>query len=108
MKHFYNASELLLFLDALSNPYRLKIIVSLKKETQYVSQLARNLDISRALLYLHLKKLEEANIVRSKMELLESGKNANFYSLNSFDFSINESIIESLILKEEQNKEDNY
>ena len=93
---FDNGDELLVVLEALSNPHRLKIISILSGGKQYVSQLAREMGISRPLLYLHLQKLEEANLVRSDMEILESGKAAKYYTLNSFQLEINETIIRSL------------
>ncbi|MFY0521603.1 ArsR/SmtB family transcription factor [Lysinibacillus sphaericus] len=96
MKHIDNGNELLLFLEALSNPQRLRIISILSNGKQYVSQLARELGISRPLLYLHLQKLEEANLVSSDMELLESGKAAKYYMLNSFNFLLNEELITRL------------
>ena len=55
MKDILNGDELLRISGALSNPYRLKIIAILHNEKQYVSQLARELGISRPLLYLHYK-----------------------------------------------------
>lgn len=93
MKDINNGDELLLFLEALSNPHRLRIISILSGGKQYVSQLARELRMSRPLLYLHLQKLEEANLVTSDMELLESGKAAKYYMLNSFEFLLNEEVI---------------
>lgn len=96
MIHFNEGNELLLFLKALSNPYRLKIIAVLSEERQYVSELARELGISRPLLYLHLEKLEEAKLVSSSMEILPSGKTAKYYTLNSFDLEINEEMISKL------------
>ena len=96
MVNFYNGDELLLVLEALSNPHRLKIVGILSEGKQYVSQLAREMGISRPLLYLHLQKLEEANLVRSDMEILESGKAAKYYMLNPFHFEINETMIHSL------------
>ena len=97
MKYINNGDELLLFLEALSNPHRLRIISILSTGKQYVSQLARELSISRPLLYLHLQKLEEANIVSSDMELLESGKAAKYYTLNQFNVLLNEQLISALI-----------
>ena len=97
MKHIDNGDELLLFLEALSNPHRLRIIYSLSSGKQYVSQLARELSISRPLLYLHLQKLEEANIVSSDMELLDSGKAAKYYTFNSFNVLLNEQLISQFI-----------
>lgn len=96
MKHIDNIYELLLFLEALSNPHRLRIISILSKNKYYVSQLARELGMSRSLLYLHLQKLEEANLVSSDMGLLESGKAAKYYMLNSFNLLINEELITRL------------
>ncbi len=93
---FNNGDELLVVLEALSNPHRLKIISILSEGKQYVSQLAREMGISRPLLYLHLQKLEEANLVRNDMEILESGKAAKYYTLNPFQLEINETIIRSL------------
>ncbi|MDJ0333528.1 winged helix-turn-helix domain-containing protein [Planococcus sp. S3-L1] len=96
MIHFNDGNELLLILEALSNPHRLKIISVLSDGKQYVSQLARELGISRPLLYLHLQKLEEANLVSSVMEISESGKAMKFYMLNSFHFVLDEKLIQLL------------
>jgi predicted transcriptional regulator len=93
---FNNGDELLLVLEALSNPHRLKIIAVLSEGRQYVSHLARELGISRPLLYLHLQKLEEANIVSSDMEILETGQAAKYYQLNDFHFELNEKTIHDL------------
>lgn len=96
MVHFNDGDELLLVLEALSNPHRLRIIRILSEGKQYVSQLARELGISRPLLYLHLQKLEEANLVSSSMEISESGKALKFYLLNPFQFVIDEELIHQL------------
>ncbi|WP_042169296.1 ArsR/SmtB family transcription factor [Paenibacillus gorillae] len=96
MIHFNNGDELLLVLEALSNPHRLKIVAVLTEGRQYVSELARELGMSRPLLYLHLQKLEEANLVSSSLEILDTGKTAKYYMLNPFDFELNEHIIAGL------------
>jgi predicted transcriptional regulator len=96
MKHFNSGDELLTFLESLSNPHRLKIIALLSEETKYVSQLARELAISRPLLYLHLYKLKEAKIVSCHMEISESGKAVKYYTLNTFHFEMNEQLIHTL------------
>lgn len=96
MKYINNGDELLLFLEALSNPHRLRIISILSNGKQYVSQLARELGMSRPLLYLHLQKLEEANLVSSDMEILASGKAAKYYMLNSFEVQLNDLLISKL------------
>ncbi|MBG9692716.1 ArsR/SmtB family transcription factor [Lysinibacillus sphaericus] len=97
MKHLNSGNDLLLVLEALSNPHRLKIISELYGGRQYVSQLARELGISRPLLYLHLQKLEEAKLISSEMEILDKGKAAKFYTLNTFEFNINSELIFSLV-----------
>ena len=85
--------ELLALFEALSNPHRLNIISVLGLGRQYVSQLARDTEMSRPLLYMHLKKLELAGIVKSEMELSEDGKAMKYYELISFDFHINQEMI---------------
>src|SRR5699024_5517219 len=96
MIHFNDGDELLLVLEALSNPHRLRIISTLFDGKQYVSQLARELGISRPFLYLHLRKLEEVNLVSSSMEVSENGKALKFYMLSPFHFVIDEKLIYQL------------
>ena len=107
MIYFNSGNHLLTVLEALSNPHRLRIIAVLSQGKQYVSQLARELGISRPLLYLHLQKLEEAELVKSDMEILESGKAAKYYMLNSFQIELNEHLIhdltDSLTIKKKSN-----
>lgn len=51
--------ELLLrVLGPCPTPHRLRIVASLAGGTTYVSQLARDLGISRPLLHMHLQRLE--------------------------------------------------
>lgn len=97
MEYIESGEKLLLVLEALSNPLRLKIISNLYSGRCYVSELARQLKISRALLYLHLKKLEEAELVDSEMEISSGGKAMKYYYLKQFDFKLNEDIIHNLV-----------
>jgi DNA-binding transcriptional ArsR family regulator len=46
--------ELLRVLATLANPHRLRVVAALAAERNYVSQLARELDISRALLQVQM------------------------------------------------------
>lgn len=82
--------------DALSHPVRIKILGVLCKQRQYVSELARLVNISRPLLYMHLKKLENAKLVTSTMELSDSGKAMNYYKLENFEILISKELIEIL------------
>ena len=76
--------ELVLILATLANPHRLRVVAALSREPTYVSQLARELGISRALLQVHLRKLESAGLVSARMELSEDGKAMKFYEVSPF------------------------
>lgn len=72
-------------LAALANPHRLRIVAALHEGgRRYVSQLAREIGISRPLLHLHLQKLEEAHLVTSQMELSADGKALNYFEAADF------------------------
>ena len=72
-------------LAALANPHRLRIIAALQTGGRnYVSQLAREIGISRPLLHLHLQKLQGAGLVSSKLELSSDGKALNYFEVTSF------------------------
>jgi predicted transcriptional regulator len=76
-------------LAALANPHRLRIIAALTAGGRnYISQLARELSISRPLLHLHLQKLEDAGLVRSQLELSADGKALNYFEVRRFDFEL--------------------
>jgi predicted transcriptional regulator len=76
-------------MGALANPHRLRIIAVLNsKGREYVSQLAREIGISRPLLHLHLQKLEDAGLVSGKLELSADGKALNYYEVTRFAIEI--------------------
>lgn len=80
--------------SALANPHRLRIIGVLNgKGRRYVSQLAREIGISRPLLHLHLQKLEEAGLVASKLELSLDGKALNYFEVTPFAIDISPAVI---------------
>jgi DNA-binding transcriptional ArsR family regulator len=77
--------RLLAALAALANPHRLRIVAALNSKGRiYVSQLAREIGISRPLLHLHLQKLEAAGLVTSKLELSGDGKALNYFEVAKF------------------------
>ncbi|SNS40195.1 regulatory protein, arsR family [Micrococcales bacterium KH10] len=76
-------------LSALNHPLRLNVIAALSQERKYVSELARELGISRPLLYMHLERLEKAGLVQGSLELSAEGKAIKWYSLKPFDIRIN-------------------
>lgn len=72
-------------LAALSSPHRLRVIAALHSGGRnYVSQMARELGLSRPLLHLHLQKLEEAGLVTSQLELSPDGKALNYFEVADF------------------------
>ena len=84
-----DGDQLLAKLAALSSPHRLRIIAALATGGRnYVSQMARELGISRPLLHLHLQKLEEAGLVTSKLELSADGKALNYFEVAGFGFEL--------------------
>jgi predicted transcriptional regulator len=76
--------DLLRVLATLANPHRLRVVAALAEERNYVSQLARELGISRALLQVHLRKLEAAGLVSAAIEVSEDGKAMKFYEVAPF------------------------
>jgi DNA-binding transcriptional ArsR family regulator len=85
--------ELLKVLATLANPHRLRVVAELSAERNYVSALARDLGISRALLQVHLRKLESAGLVRSSVEVSEDGKAMKFYEVAPFAVSLTPEVI---------------
>jgi len=75
-------------LSALANPHRLQIITALVNKTNYVSQLAREIGISRPLLIMHLNKLEDAGLVKSRLELSGEGKAMRYYEIVNFNIQL--------------------
>jgi DNA-binding transcriptional ArsR family regulator len=76
-------------LGALANPHRLRIVAALSLDGRnYVSQLAREVGISRPLLHLHLQKLEEAGLVTSQLELSADGKALNYIQIAPFSIEL--------------------
>src|ERR1700683_3606412 len=73
--------ELLARLTAVGHPLRLRIIAELAGGRVHVSELARRLDMSRPLLYMHLDKLEKAEMVTGHLELSDDGKAMKYFEL---------------------------
>ena len=71
-------------LATLANPHRMRVVAALATERNYVSRLARDLGISRALLQVHLRKLEAAGLVSASIEVSADGKAMKFYEVTPF------------------------
>jgi predicted transcriptional regulator len=77
--------DLIELLAALANPVRLRIVARLAEGRQYVSQLAREIGVSRPLLHMHLQKLESAGLVAGSLELSADGKAMKYFEVTDFD-----------------------
>lgn len=89
-------NKLLLVFEALANPHRMRIVGALQVSRKYVSELAREMGMSRPLLYMHLKRLETAGLVVGNLELSDDGKAMKYYELTHFEYEITgESIAEA-------------
>jgi DNA-binding transcriptional ArsR family regulator len=76
--------ELIQLFAALASPHRFRVVAALVGRRNYVSQLARELNISRSLLQVHLRRLEAAGLVTATIEVSEEGKAMRFYEVNPF------------------------
>jgi DNA-binding transcriptional ArsR family regulator len=81
-------APLALILGALSHPIRRQVVAALHGGRRYVSALARDLQISRPLLYMHLERLERAGLVSGSLELGSDGRAVKWYELRPFDVRI--------------------
>jgi len=84
-----NVNELAKMLDALGHPLRLRIVSLLAGGEMYLNEIANRLGVSRALTKIHLKKLERANLVKSRIVVIEGEARAlRYYQLLDFDVHI--------------------
>src|SRR5688572_26283441 len=88
-----SSSDLVEALPPLATRTRLRFFRRLFNKPNNVSQLAREIGISRPLLIMHLKKLEDAGLVRSKLELSGDGKAMRYYEVVSFDIRLTPELI---------------
>lgn len=80
--------QLVEVLATLANPHRVRVMACLAAGRMYVSRLARELDLSRPLLQIHLKRLEKAGLVTSELELSEDGKALKYYQVAPFALNL--------------------
>ena len=83
-----SGDELIRMLAALSNPHRLRILAALGAGRVHVSQLARDVGLSRPLVHVHLQRLEAAGLVTGTLELSEEGKAKKFFEVNPFALTL--------------------
>ncbi|WP_292467539.1 winged helix-turn-helix domain-containing protein [Methanolobus sp.] len=75
--------------EAVSHPVRLKLLYLLSEKERYVYELSKDLDLSRQVIQLHLKRLENAGFVESDLRLEDDDNRAKkFFRLKSFDVKL--------------------
>jgi ArsR family transcriptional regulator len=93
--------SLVQILDALGNEHSLKIMAILASGECFVSELAKMVGISRPLLYLHLKKLENAGLVESEIRHFEEPPyTKKFYRAKNFELILSLNKIKEIVSEE--------
>lgn len=95
---FRDGDDMVHVLATLANPHRLRVVAALSRRRNYVSQLARELGISRALLQAHLRKLEAAGLVSAHLEISSDGKAMKFYEVAPFALNLTPETIAAAVL----------
>ena len=93
MNETLTSDELLATLTAIAHPLRLRIIAELAGGRVHVSELARRLDMSRPLLYMHLDRLEKAGLVTGQLELSDDGKAMKYFELVPFEVRVTADVV---------------
>ena len=93
MNEMLTSGDLLATLTAIAHPLRLRIISELAGGRVHVSELARRLDMSRPLLYMHLDRLEKAGLVTGQLELSDDGKAMKYFELVPFDVRVTADVV---------------
>ena len=83
-----NVKQLAATLAVVASPQRLHILAELTNGRLHVSELARRVEMSRALLYMHLAKLESAGFVTSSLELSSEGTAMKYVALSPFSVTV--------------------
>ncbi|WP_256334886.1 ArsR/SmtB family transcription factor [Lentzea albidocapillata] len=86
-------------LAAFGHEQRLRIIGELAMGRVHVSELARRLELSRPLLYMHLERLEKAGLVVGNLELSSDGKAMKYFELAPFELRLDVDLILSVLGK---------
>jgi len=91
-----SGDELLAALAALANPHRLRIVAALQRGSTHVSQLARDVGISRPLVHMHLARLEAAGLVVGHHEVSDDGKAMRMVEVTDFALRLDPPTIAAL------------
>ncbi|MGC4013194.1 MAG: winged helix-turn-helix domain-containing protein [Luteolibacter sp.] len=88
-----SGEALLRMLAALDSEPRLRLLARLAGGRQYVSELAREVALSRPLVHMHLKRLEDAGLIVGHLELSADGKAMKYYEIQPFSLHLTPGVI---------------
>lgn len=75
--------------EAISHPVRLKLLYLLSERERYVYELSKDLNLSRQVIQLHLKRLENAGFVESDLRLeADDNRAKKFFKLKEFNVKL--------------------
>lgn len=75
--------------EAISHPVRLKLLCLLSERERYVYELSKDLSLSRQVIQLHLKRLENAGFVESDLRLeADDNRAKKFFKLKEFNVNL--------------------
>ena len=87
-------TELIRVLSTLANPQRLRVLEVLDRQGRtHVSQLARDVRLSRPLVHMHLQRLEAAGLVAGELELSDDGKARKFFEIAPFSVHLTPELV---------------
>ena len=87
-------NELVRVLSTLANPQRLRVLGALSAQGRtHVSQLARDVRLSRPLVHMHLQRLEAAGLVNGELELSADGKARKFFEVTPFSLALTPELV---------------
>ncbi|MEU5563306.1 ArsR/SmtB family transcription factor [Micromonospora musae] len=89
--------ELVRVLTALASPQRLRILAVLAEGRRYVTELARQVGLSRPLVHAHLSKLAAAGLVSSETELSDEGHAMRYVSVTPFSLRLTPQVIAAAV-----------
>ena len=79
-----SGDEMVEVLAALANPHRLRMLGLLQSGRNYVSQIAREVGLSRPLVHMHLQKLEAAGLIEGSLEVSDDGRAMKYFEVAPF------------------------
>jgi len=94
-------------LAAIASTQRMRILAAVAAETTHVSELARRLGMSRALLYMHLQRLEEAGYVTGRFALSDDGKALKLFEAVPFTLELDVATIVDAVQKSPKPEREN-